>query len=212
MRKKLATYALAATVAAGGAALIVPAVSYAATGDSTRLTGRVAAIQDALKGLVTDGTLTQEQADEVATTLAETRPERPSGDGHRKGPFGGGQGKGPFDMTAAAEALGITAEELRAAAQSGKTLAALADEQGVSQDELVSALVAAHDERLAAAVEAGRLTQAQADEKSAGAKERITASLDDPIRAKGGPRGGGPGRPGVPSEEPSDTATESPNE
>lgn len=208
MRKKLATYALAGTVAAAGvagAALIVPAVAYAATGDSTRLTGRVTAIQDALKGLVSDGTLTQEQADEVATTLAEARPERP---------FGGGRGKGPFDMTAAADALGITMEELRAAAQSGETLAALADQQGVSQDELVSALVAATNERLSAAVAAGRLTRAQADEKSTGAKERNTASLTTRSgrRADRAAAGhGGPGRGGAPSAEPSETATESPN-
>ena len=41
----------------------------------------------------------------------------------------------------AVEALGITAEEVRAAAEAGKTLA---EEQGVSQNELVSSLVTAH--------------------------------------------------------------------
>lgn len=188
MRTKLATYALAGALGltgVAGAALVAPAVSYAATGDSTALESRVTSIKEALTGLVSDGTITQAQADRVASTLAEARPE---GLGHH----GRGGGRG-IHLEALAD-LGITAEEVRAAAEAGTTLAQLAEEQGVAEDEVVAALVAAGKEHLADAVADGRLTQAEADEKAADLQTRVTARLDEPIRRKGrhghhGPRG-----------------------
>lgn len=197
MRKQLATYALAGALGltgVAGAALVSPAVSYAATGDSSALDGRVASIKDALKGLVTDGTLTQAQADEVAATIAASRPE-------------GGRGS-HVHLAAAADALGITEEELRTAAQAGTTLAELAQEEGVSTDTLVDALVTAERTRLAEAVSAGRLTQAQADERLAGAETRIAESLDRPI-GLGGHGRGAHGRHGGHHGEPS--AVEAPS-
>lgn len=179
MLSRLATGALVGAIGVTGlvgAALVVPAVSYAATGDSSALSNRVDRIKDALAGLVTDGTLTQAQADEVATTLAEKAP----------GPLRGHRpGRGIH--LAALEELGITREEVRAAAEAGATLAELAEEQGVSSEEVVDVLVAAQQDRLSAAVADGRLTQAEADEKAADLDARITESLDDPIRR-------GPGR------------------
>lgn len=212
MRSRIATLALAGTLGVTGvatAALVAPAASYAATGDSTALADRVASLKDALAGLVTDGTLTQAQADRVASSLAESPAL-----GRHGGP--GGRRGGRIDVEAAAEALGITVEELRAAGAAGTTLAELAEREGVSEEDLVAALVAAEEARLAEAVTAGRLTQEQADERLAGAEERITAALDDPACAggRGGPgRGGrGPADAGsapsqTPSQTPSDTST-----
>jgi hypothetical protein len=100
MRTQLATYALAGALGlsgVAGAALVAPAVSYAATGDSTALDARVTSLKQALTGLVSGGSITQAQADEVATTLAEARPE-----GFGRGGRGGG---GRIDMAAAAEAV-----------------------------------------------------------------------------------------------------------
>jgi len=194
MRTKLATVALAGTLGltgVAGAALLIPAVSYAATGDSTALTERVASIKEALAGLVTDGTLTQAQADSVASTIAESAPLRgPGGPGGHGGHGGVGRG---IDLSVAAEALGVTEEDLRAAGEAGKTLADVAAEQGAEQDVLVDALVAAAQERLATAVEEGRITQEQADVRSADLEARITESLDDVCLPGGGghgPRGG----------------------
>lgn len=190
MRTKLATFALAGTLGlsgAAGVALLAPAVSYAATGDSTAIGS---ALKEALAGLVSDGTITQAQADKVATVLEENRP----GPGGR-GPGGHrGHGPGRVDLSAAAEALGMTEAELRTAARDGKTLADLAAEKGVSEDALVDALVAAAKERLAAAVADGRITQEQADARAADLETRITASLDDELCRPGGrgPRGGDP--------------------
>ena len=178
MRKRLATFALAGAVGltgVAGVALVGPAVSHAATGDGHALEERVSSIEEALAGLVTDGTITQAQADRVATTLAERGPTG------RRGGHGGGRGL----LAAAAEDLGITPKELRAAAQAGTTLAELAEENDVTRDELVDALVAAQKTRLDEAVREGRLTQAEADVEAAEAQERITALLDEPVRLGG---------------------------
>ena len=200
MRTTLASLAIAGALGltgVAGAALVAPAVSYAATGDSTALDARVTSLRQALTGLVTDGSLTQAQADEVATTLAEARPE-----GFGRGGHGGGR---LVDMAAAAEALGLTEEELRTQTQAGETLADVAVAQGVAEADLVDALVAAARTRLADAVTAGRLTQAQADARAADLETRITASLDELC----GPGGGGPGGRGPGGRGPgNDTATE----
>ena len=193
MRSKLATFALAGAVGltgVAGAALVAPALSYAATGDSTALSNRVAAIEQALTGLVSDGTLTQAQADKVASTLAERGPvDGPHGPGRPGGPGGFGGPGGPGGLAGALEDLGITREELRAAAQAGTTLGDLAKANGVSSAKLVDALVAAGKARLDDAVADGRLTQAQADERAADAKARITDSLDEPVRLGHGHHG-----------------------
>jgi len=202
MRNKLATYALVGALgltAVAGAALAAPAVSYAATGDSAALDSRVSSLKDALAGLVSDGTLTQKQADRVASTLAESRPEG-------LGQHGRGGGRGVH--LEALSSLGITAEEVRAAAAAGTTLGQLAAEQDVSRDEVVSALVAAGKKRFADAVAAGRLTQAEADEKSAELQARITEKLDDPIRQKGSHRG----RPGGPHADDEKRSSSSPTQ
>jgi hypothetical protein len=196
MRTKLATYALAGALGVSGvagAALVAPAVSYAATGDSTALDARITSLREALTGLVSDGSLTQAQADEVAATLAESRPEGFGRGGH---PGGGGR----LDMAAAAEALGISQDELRTQTEAGKTLADIAEAEGVAEADLVEALVTAAETRLAEAVAAGSLTQAEADARAAGLEARISSSLDE-LCGPGGPGGRGPAGGGTAEEE-----------
>jgi hypothetical protein len=192
MRTKLATYALAGTLGLAGvtgAALVAPAVSYAATGDGTALDARVTSLKQALAGLVSDGSLSQAQADEVATTLAQARPE-----GFGRG--GGHGGGGRLDTAAAADALGIPEQELRTRTQAGETLADIAEAEGVAESELVDALVGAARTRLADAVADGRLTQAEADARAADLEARITDSLDEPC-GPGGRGGRGPADDGA---------------
>src|SRR3954454_1474927 len=157
MRKKLIIAATAGVLSLGGLAVAMPA---SADPDGSA----VDRITKALSGLVSDGSITQEQADEVASTLDE------AGIGHG----GGHRGGGP-DLSAAATALGMTEDELRTALEpDGTTLADVAGQQGVAVDALVDALVTAQKERIAGAVADGRLTQEQADERLAGLEERVT--------------------------------------
>ena len=176
---------LVAAVGLGGLTtglVVAPALAVAATerGSATAAVGdRIIKIREALSGLVSDGTLTQTQADRVATTLNEKLPPRaPSGPhGHRGGPAGG------RGLETAATTLGMTVEELRAALQGGQSLADVAQRKGVSRDRLVGTLVDAAKKHLAEHVGARRLTQAQADARGA----ELTARISEQVDRKGPP-------------------------
>lgn len=176
MRKKLIIATTAGVLSLSGLAVAVAVPALADT-DGSRTTA-VERITEVLSGLVEDGSLTQEQADEVAATLGE------AGIGARGGHHGG-----RLDLGAAATALDMTEEELRTALEAeGATLAQVAEDQGVEVEALVDALVQAHEERIAQAVEDGRLTQEQADERLADLEERVTERVTTarPDRPMGG--------------------------
>ncbi|WP_369140327.1 hypothetical protein [Modestobacter versicolor] len=177
MRTKLITLTAAGLFAVGGAAVAVPALAATDSSDPAGTgTSRVERITEALAGLVTDGSLTQEQVDEVAATLDAADPGGGPGGGH-----GGGPGGGP-GLEAAATALGMTEDDLRTALQAdGATLASIAEEQGVAVDTLVDALVAAAQERIAQAVTDGDLTQEEADERLADLEARVTERVDSSL-------------------------------
>lgn len=78
-------------------------------------------------------------------------------------------------LGAAAKYLGMTPKELRAARQSGQSLAQIATSKGKSVDGLVAAIVAPAKARAAKAVANGRLTQQRADELIARLTERAQA-------------------------------------
>jgi polyhydroxyalkanoate synthesis regulator phasin len=176
VRKKLIIATAAGVLTLGGVAVAVPVLA-----DTDGETSVVDRIKSALSGLVDDGSLTQEQADEVATTLSD------AGLGH-----GGHHGGDRIGLETAADALGLTEEELRTALEpDGTSLADVAQAQGVDVDTLVDALVQAQQDRIAQAVEDGRLTQAEADERLADLEARVTERVnsDDLIRGHHG-RGG----------------------
>ena len=176
MRKKLIIATAAGVLTLGGVAVAVPVLA-----DTDGETSVVDRIKSALSGLVDDGSLTQEQADEVATTLSDAGLGR-----------GGHHGGDRIGLETAAEALGLTEAELRTALEpDGTSLADVAQDQGVDVDTLVDALVQAQQDRIAQAVEDGRLTQAEADERLADLEARVTERVtsDEPIRGHHG-RGG----------------------
>jgi polyhydroxyalkanoate synthesis regulator phasin len=179
VRRKLIIATTAGVLGLSGLAVAVPAL--AAT-DDAGAGSAVERITDALSGLVDDGSITQDQADEVATTLSD------AGIG-RGGHHGGGPG-----LEAAATALGMTEDELRTALEpEGTTLAQVAEAEGVPVDDLVAALVEAEQERVAQAVEDGRLTQEEADERLAGLEERVTERVNSDAPAPGHDGRGGHG-------------------
>lgn len=176
MRKKIAVVALAGGIGLTGGMLIAPSIATAAdTGSSTSVSGRLGALKHALKSLVTDGTLTQAQADKVATTLDQNLPRRGPGGPGRMGMRGGPAHLEPADI---AKALGISVAELRTQSEAGKTLAQIAAANNISKTALIDKLVAAAKAELAQAVKTGRITQAQADAIKGTLKTRITEMVD----------------------------------
>lgn len=180
MRKTIAAATVAASVAVGGlfgSVLGVPALAGAAGSAE----GAVSWVEEALSGLVDDGTITGEQADAVETALGEARPER--GFGHHGGPM---RHRG---LEVVADTLGMTEDEVREALDGDQTIAELAAEKGAEVQAVVDAIVADHRARLDEHVAEGDLTQEQADEMSAGAQERATAFVNGemPAFGPGGP-------------------------
>ena len=189
MNKRTSGLILAGVLATGavGAVAITPAIATAsgttvATTSTNPVTSRIANIKSALKGLVTDGTLTQVQVDKVASTLGSKLPKPhlggPGGPGRPGGPGEpGGIGHAQTDA-AAAKALGLTTDMLHDALHGGKSLAQVAKDQKVSVDALVKAMVTAAQSELATAVKNGTLTQAQADKMKSSLTERITDRIN----------------------------------
>jgi polyhydroxyalkanoate synthesis regulator phasin len=128
-------------------------------------------VQDALDGLVDDGTITQDQADSVEDALADARPEG-HGPGHRFL---------AHDLADIAEALGVEEDDVRAALEDGRTIAELAEEQGVEVSDVVDAIMSAQRERLDQAVADGDLTQEEADRILAASEERVTAFVEGEV-------------------------------
>ncbi len=156
----------------------------------------VAALETAVLSHMTEavesGRITQEEADQRADGLTERITERvntvPSdrngegrGQGHRFGRFGG------FDVL---EGLGLSGDVVREGFQAGQTLAETAAANGVSEVDLVDALVAAAVERADAAVESGRITQEQVDERLTDIEARISERVNAEPGEGAGLRGG----------------------
>lgn len=109
------------------------------------------------------------------------------------GPMMGGARIGPLDDKVAS-LLGMSVADLRTARQSGKSLAEIAADKGISRDTLVSGMLQLHQDAVAARVADGTLTQAQADQVLANMKTRIEAMVDGKGFAPGrGPQKGGLG-------------------
>ena len=194
MKKRLAAAALSASIVTGagvGAMLFTPIGATAQT-DTTEQTTDPAAdrgdpgawVDDALAGLVDNGTITADQATAVADALDAARPERGPG-GHRGGP----------GLDAAAEALGLTTDALRQQLEAGSTIAEVAQTAGVDPQTVIDAMVADLAAHLDEEVASGEHTQEEADEKMADATERITDMVNN-------------GRPERPADAPAPDAAD----
>ncbi|MDH7487711.1 MAG: hypothetical protein QHJ81_15745 [Anaerolineae bacterium] len=145
-----------------------------------------------LEQAVTDGWLTQEQAD-----LLRWRMEQAPGPGLR-GMMGKGFGRfgwgiGPWGeslVSVAADKLDMSLTDLLTELQDGKSIAEVAKEKGVDPQTIADAYLAEYSENLSEAVEKGRITQKQADWMLETMKEQVTAQLESTC---GGFRGLMPG-------------------
>ena len=173
--KNKATTAAVAAALAGGMAIgsfVAPPMAAFAADTSTSTTATATArtpgqwMTDALKGLVTNGTLTQAQSDTVASTLSAAEP---------KGRHGGGPG-GP-NVTEAAKVLNLGEADLRTQMKT-KSLADIAKAQNVDVQKVIDALVAAQNARIDKQVTDGKLTQAEADTKKTETVTKVTDSVN----------------------------------
>lgn len=185
---KVTTAALAG--AAGMAVLAAAALPASAQTDDDAapqsvLEDRLSRLKEALSGLVTDGTLSQEEADAVASTLNDSDLFRGPGPGDPGMP-----GPHAVDLGVAADTLGLTGEELRTALHEGQTLAEIANDQAVPPADLVDALVQAATERIDDAVADGSLDEARAAELKADLATRISELVNEGMPMRGGPGGG----------------------
>ena len=201
MNKKLATLGLGAGLAAGTVAglIAVPAISSAQSSTTTAAASATAPadrpdpavrLGETLKPLVDAGTITQAQADAVIAAIKADMPQH--------GEHGPGAKGGP-GLEIAAQALGMSADELHTALEGGQTLAQVASDKGVNVQVVIDALVAERTTHINQEVTDGKLTQAEADQKLADLAQRVTDRVNNP-RPEGGPRGDH-GPKGAPAEQ-----------
>jgi hypothetical protein len=187
MNKRLAAAGLSASLLAGAAGFTIGITGTADAQSGAPTTTAPAAakpadgwIRDALKPLLDNNTLNQSQIDAVVKALQDARPTHKGPGGHR-GPKGI---RGGESLSAAATAIGVTADEVRAALKAGQSLADLANSKGVDPQKVIDALLAPITEHENAEVTAGRHTQAQADQHLADAKARITDFVNGKLPAQ----------------------------
>ncbi len=160
--------------------LPVLAVAGAVTAGSFFAPVGLASAQDSDADATVDDTDSND-TDSDDTDTGDGKSEKDSGRrGHRHGARGGALA-GVSD--AVTDTLGVTTDELRQAAQDGKSLADVADEQGVAVSDLTDALTAEAQARLDEAVAEGKIDEERAGEISDQLAERVdqmvNATADD---------------------------------
>jgi AraC-like DNA-binding protein len=159
---------------------------------------------DQVAQLLSDGTITQAQADEMTTRINDGQF---GFGGFGGGPRGidGGPGHGPAgagfvdpDGEAMATFLGTDTATLETEVHAdGATLATVASAHGKSRDELKAFLTTQISASLTQAVTDGKLTEAEAETKLAEAVANLDARIDSAHPEGGrGPRGAAPATPG----------------
>ncbi len=149
---------------------------------------------------VQEGRISEERAAEVRTAIAERIEAMVAGEGCRfhldpgrlYGPRGF-RGGLPFDTIAGV--LGLTVEELREQLAAGSSVADIADEQGVSVEEIVDAVLSDLNQHLDDLVADQHLTEERANDIRAGLAESIESMLRSSMPAGGFRFDGGSGFP-----------------
>jgi hypothetical protein len=175
MKKLIATISIISALGIGAFALntVMPAgalgiASNQAAGtaaDPSASCGPRATFKGVLDKLVADGTITQAQADAITKAMQEAaaanHPGGPGGPGGRRGPMAGRVIDGMFQVSA--DTIGVSVDDLKAALQSGQSVADVANAHSVNPSDVVTAIVDAGTTKFDAAVASGKVTQQQAD-------------------------------------------------
>ena len=157
-------------VAAIAATAIVLNVSATAVASADNGKGR-AAMSSLLSGLVSNGTITQSQADAITKAAQDARAAA----------------KGVMDKnreaidSAITSTLGISLDSLKSRLKAGESLATIA---GDKKAALITAISAEINKQIDAAVTAGKLTATQATAQKMKTTERVT-NMVERIKSKG---------------------------
>ena len=157
-------------VAAIAATAIVLNVSATAVASADNGKGR-AGISSLLSGLVSNGTITQSQADAITKAAQDARAAA----------------KGVMDKnreaidSAITSTLGISLDSLKSRLKAGESLATIA---GDKKAALITAISAEINKQIDAAVTAGKLTATQATAQKMKTTERVT-NMVERIKSKG---------------------------
>jgi len=158
---------LVAAIAATAIALNVSATAVASADNGK---GR-AGISSLLSGLVSNGTITQSQADAITKAAQDARAAA----------------KGVMDKnreaidSAITSTLGISLDSLKSRLKAGESLATIA---GDKKAALITAISAEINKQIDAAVTAGKLTAAQATAQKMKTTERVT-NMVERIKSRG---------------------------
>lgn len=175
-----------ATGATGDSGIIDVPGTASTNSDPAGRPDRRAHLAEALAPLVTDGTITQAQADKVIAAIDAAAPDH--------GPGGGGK-----RAELVASTIGITVDQLRTELGTDKSVADVAKAHGVDPQKVIDALVADATTHIDQAVTDGRITAAQAATEKSTLVDRITKRVNTagfPGRGPGG-RGGHGGHHGM---------------
>jgi DNA-directed RNA polymerase specialized sigma subunit len=142
---------------------------------------------DRLKEMVTNGRLTQEQADarlaEMKSKVTERLNQQGLGQGSGQGMMGG-MGGGRLGemrnqvMSIVTEKLGMTQAELMTELQAGKSIADVAKEKNVAVGDIAEAILAPQTDKLKELVTDGQLTQAEVDNYLANRRVEVVLHLN----------------------------------
>lgn len=130
----------------------------------------------------------------VGTALADPTTPTPVPFGPRGGHgpmlgLGGPAWGGQSTLDAVSKLLGLTPEQIHEQRLAGKSLVQIAQEKGVSKDQLVAAILAAKKAVLDSLVSAGKLTQAQADAMYANMQTQVPLAVErttvGPVNGRG---------------------------
>ncbi len=192
-KNRMKRYGIPAGLLAGGLALgsIVMPIGLANAQDDATTTDSTTA----------DSTTTD-------STTTDTSTDSTEGRGHGRGGFRFGGGGAGSEVVP--ELLGMTHEEIHAALDGGQTLAELAEAKGVTQADLIAALVAEATERIDAAVAEGQIDAAKATELKADLEARITervTTIHERMEGRGHGRGPGSSTGGDADADADDSTT-----
>jgi hypothetical protein len=181
MHKVIASLTASAVLGAGayGIASISPAAAVdnppttaapgAAAGTARGGHGRGQFLETVLDKLVTEGKITQAQADAIIAKRQELGAQRPGRAGQLV--------RGAAEI--AAKTIGITPGQLLDAVQSGKTVAEVAQDHGKTGQAVIDAIVAAANTRIDQAVTAGKLDAARAAQLKAGLPDKVAHFVNE---------------------------------